>query len=62
MSINGTLYAPHNCYLVTTFILWNKPIFTMGLEQNLGQHSLPLPNCPSSTNIRHPISLQIISI
>ena len=24
MNVNGTLYAPYNCYLSTTFILQNK--------------------------------------
>ena len=34
MNINGTLYAPYNCYLSTTFILQNKPMSTESLKQN----------------------------
>ena len=36
MSITGTLYVPRNCYLSTTFILRNKPTFTMGLGKKIG--------------------------
>ena len=36
MSITGILYVPHNCYLSTTFILWNKPIFTMDPQAKMG--------------------------
>ena len=33
ISINGTYYAPLNLYM-STFILRNKPLFTMRLRQN----------------------------
>ena len=36
MSITGTLFVPHNCYLSTTFILQNKPIFTMDPQAKMG--------------------------